>query len=47
MQVIDEVRRHHSKNFFTGVKRIGGFQNKTQLAIGFSKNPDDDNNTQK
>ena len=23
--VIDEVKRHHSKNFFEDVKRIGGF----------------------
>ena len=37
-QIIDSVRRYHSKNFFEGVKRIGSFQNKTSLAIEFCDN---------
>ena len=34
-EMIDGIRRHHSKNFFKGVKKIGSFDKKIQIAVEF------------
>ena len=38
---LDDIRRYHVKEFFNGVKRVGGFQNKSQIAIGFRQDSKD------